>query len=312
MKHRAHYIELEFRCTVKGRGAIVVGACVALVVVSGCDAIVGVKDLLPGSDGGRADATVAADAGSDAVTQMGATVDAPAGMPERDACGDRCTEPAVCGDGIVEVGETCDPGGATDPLCTKCQTSEILLSPGSTYPGGPSPPSPAERGNPFFLWPDGSGTGHAGYFFAFFSDRTGSPSRQQVSMSVLGDSLSPVTDLGVAVQGGASLFLPNDPNTFPPQPLADDQSHPGAALVDATYFVVFEDDDTTAPNGVDVHLRSMDASLNANQGIGGACGVNGPEGAGEPGVQSGPRIAGGPGGVLFIVWQDESLQTVSG
>ncbi len=222
----------------------------------------------------------------------------------------RFIPPAVCGDGIVEVGETCDPGTGSDPLCKTCQTSEIQLSPVSSYPGGPSAPAPAERGNPFLLWP--SAMSDAGYLFAFFSDRTGSPSRQQVSMSVLGDLLAPVTDLGLAVQGGASLFLPDDPNTFPPQPQADDQSHPSAAVVGGTYFVVFEDDNTMPPNGIDVHLRSMDGSLNANEGPGGACGVNGPTGMGEAGVQSDPRVAAGPGGVLFVVWQDESMQTVSG
>jgi hypothetical protein len=221
----------------------------------------------------------------------------------------RFTPPAVCGNGIVEVGETCDPGTSADPLCKNCQTSEIQLSPASTYAGGPSGPAVGERGNPAFLWPAASGD--PGYFFAFFTDHTGSPSRQQVSMSVFSGLLAPVMDLGTAVQG-ASLFLPGDPMNFPPQPQQDDQSHPSAALVGATYFVVFEDDNTTPPNGIDVHLRSMDASLSANQGPGGACGVNGPMGAGEAGVQSDPHVAAGPGGILFVVWQDESLQTVSG
>jgi hypothetical protein len=219
----------------------------------------------------------------------------------------RYSAPAVCGNGMVEVGETCDPGTGMDPLCnSSCQTSEIELSPASNYTGGPSAPAPSQEANPFFLWPSQSGT--PGSFFSFFTDN--SVSRLQVAMSVFGDSLAPTSSFGPAANG-ASLFLPNDPNTFPPQAAAFTQSNPAAAVIGAKYFVAFEDDNTP-DSTIDIHLRSMDDSLNADQGAGGACGVNGPMGGGEAGIQSSPQIAAGPGGVLFIVWQDESLKTVNG
>jgi hypothetical protein len=231
----------------------------------------------------------------------------------------RYIAPAMCGDGIVEVGETCDPGTGGDPLCMNCQTSEIELSPAATYAGGPSAPSPGGptssaqgvRGNPAFVWP--AAGGDPGYLYTFFTDHIGNPSQAQVSMSVRGEAMAPETDVGgQPAQGGASLFLPDDPNTYPPQPDADDQSFPSAAVVGATYYVAFEDDNTAGDNGIDVHLRSMDSSLDPQQPLGGACGINGPTGTGEEGVQSNPKIAAGPNGVLFVVWWDQLQMHVSG
>ena len=39
----------------------------------------------------------------------------------------RFLPPAVCGDGMIEPGETCDPGTGSDPLCMACQTSERVV-----------------------------------------------------------------------------------------------------------------------------------------------------------------------------------------
>ncbi len=216
----------------------------------------------------------------------------------------RFVPPATCGNGTVEPGETCDPGtnAASDPLCNNCQTSEIELS--IAGPGGTSPPSgPGDKSNPFLLWPAG------GDLFAFYSDHAGGT--QEVSLRVLSSTMGVVTALGKAVELGA-IFLPDDANTFPPAAESPDVFAPAAVAVGSKTFVVFEDLNSPGMMGVDIHLRSMDSSLQADQPLGQPCGINGdPNGAGESGVQSFPQVA-VSGGVLFIVWQDEGSGKIKG
>ena len=78
--------------------AVLVGAYLALVVISGCDAIVGVEDLLPGSDTGP--------------TGMDATVDV---SPRRDStAGDVDAMATESGSQIVrDGGSGTDAGNAT-------------------------------------------------------------------------------------------------------------------------------------------------------------------------------------------------------
>jgi hypothetical protein len=220
----------------------------------------------------------------------------------------RFIPPAMCGDGIIEPTETCDAPTATDPLCTMCKTSEFLVSVPAAYPGGPAAGAAGSKTFPSLLWPAQTG---AGDFLAFFSDTFSG--RGQISMRALGNALQPAPDKGMAVQNG-SLFVPDDPATFPPQSAASDQKHPTGAAVGSKYYVAFEDlRSIGSPTfGVDVHLHSMDATgLVVDQNPPG-CGINGANGAGENGVQSFPQMAVGPGNKIFVVWQDELTGAING
>jgi hypothetical protein len=200
--------------------------------------------------------------------------------------------PNQCGNGVVEPGETCDPpSGQMDPACnaSSCQTIEELLSVGSaatfTVNG-----KPGDKTNPNFLWPGN------GEFLAFFNDK--SPSTLQVTMRVLDSSLGPTGTHGPAVQS-ASFFLPPGTGTgFPPPATANDNENPAAAAFGGKYYVAFDGD---SAGTFDIHLRSMDTSLTADQAPP-SCIVNG--NGGEPGRQSLPAISAGSS-VLYVAWQDD-------
>jgi len=91
-----------------------------------------------------------------------------------------------------------------------------------------------------------------------------------------------------------------------PAPQAQGSAH--AAFLGGKYYVVFSDNDSTM--GTDIHLRSMDTSFVADQGVSMSIGINGVNGAGDPNIQSNPAIAAGPGNKLFVAWQDDNANGV--
>lgn len=210
----------------------------------------------------------------------------------------RFVKPAVCGNGVVEPTEQCEPPGATgDPLCdASCHTREVYLSGGRGASGTTRNGNPGDKKNPFFLWP--ADTGVAGKFIALFGDKSVTPT--DVDVRVLSDSFQRYATQG-SEMADYSFFLPNQPTgSFPPPAEPNNQAFPAAAAIGGKYYVAFEDD----TNGtVDIHLRSMDQQLAAQQAT--AVGINGPSGD-EPGVQSQPTVAAGSNGLLYIAWQDDS------
>jgi hypothetical protein len=220
--------------------------------------------------------------------------------------------PSVCGNGVVEPLEQCEPSGANDPVCdANCHSKEILLSKGSTA-NNTLTGSPGDKVNPFFLWP--SASGDAGRFMAFFGDTSPGPANTQVTMGVLGDSFAPVAT-PQALQS-ASIYLPNG-SGLPPVTAPKSQMNPSAAMIGSTYYVVFQDNDTLGANGIDIHLRSMGSAFNAQQPVAGAngsgaIGINGAGGNGEPNIQISPAMALGPGNALFIAWLDEGTGAIFG
>ena len=207
----------------------------------------------------------------------------------------RFVPPAVCGNGTIEATEQCEP---PDPTCDpSCHTTEQGLS---TSGGAGS------KKNLFFLWPTGSGDG--GRLLAFFSDTSPNAlptSTGEVSMRVMSDAFAPLAAFP------STTYLPNDPNQFPPAPQPGKKQLPSAAVVGTSTFVVFDDDSAGTP---DIHLRSMDSSFTAKQPFNAPIGINGtsPDGGGETGIQTAPAIAAGPGGALFIAWEDDSAQKIAG
>jgi len=66
-------------------------------------------------------------------------------------------------------------------------------------------------------------------------------------------------------------------------------------------LLAFRDTDDGTP---DIHLRSFDTSLSAQQST--AIWINGDSGGGEAGIQTAPSIAANVGGAIYIAWQDET------
>lgn len=211
----------------------------------------------------------------------------------------------VCGDGILQVPETCDPpspaSAGTGAVCSSsCQTVEELLSSGTGASGSVTiTGSPNDKRDPAFLWPLG------GDFLAFFSDSsTNAAQTEQVSMRLLDPTLAPTSSLG-AVLESSSIYLPHTPNdpTFPPAAEAFNHKQPAAVQSGGLTYVAFADDSSSK---FSIVLRAMDGSLNAEQGT--AC-VIGDTSATESGSQTAPAMAvstlGGSTDFFFIAWQDD-------
>jgi len=212
---------------------------------------------------------------------------------------------AQCGNGVVESTEQCEGGGFG--CDDQCHTTEVLISSGEST-SKTQTGNPGDKLDPSFVWPAQNGDG--GRFFAFYTDKT--PGLTDVAMSVLTAQLTPVTSpVALTCQGQAakgkpcSVLLPNG-SGFPPDAAPKSQGAPSAATLNGKYYVVFQDDDSS--NGQDIHMRSMDSALVAEQGVGAAIGVNGePSGAGDPGIQSLPQIsAPASGDKLLVAWQDDA------
>lgn len=215
----------------------------------------------------------------------------------------RYLEPATCGDGEVQPTEQCEPPGGA--LCDdQCQSNELLLSTGSTGnktdTGGPN-----DKTDPFFAWP--SGSGNAGRFLAFFTDKkTGTSNNTDVGIRAMSDSLDALSSPPALASG--SIFLSSG-GGFPPDAAPFRQSFPQAALLGGRIWVVFQDDNSPggAGFGLDIHLRSLDDVLQAPPGD--AVVINGT--TGETGIQSLPSIAAGRS-KLFIAWEDTGSGKISG
>lgn len=218
----------------------------------------------------------------------------------------RFIAPAKCGDDVIQPTEQCEPGNSAvcDDTCT---SKELLLSTGSSQTGTATG-GPDDKTSPFLLWPQQSGT--PGRFFAFYTDRATAGSKPDIALRAMSADLSPIGAGESPALSAGSIYLPNGP-TFPAPAAPFTQTAPQAAFLKGRYYVVFEDDNTPAARpGIDIHLRSMDSALVAEQGAsalginGGPAGTGGTSGEGELLIQSNPVIAAGPKDRLFIAWED--------
>ena len=215
----------------------------------------------------------------------------------------RYVAPAVCGDGVVQLTEQCEPPRSA--VCDdQCHTLELPLSTGAAG-NGTEDGQPGEKEAPFLLWREGGGD--AGRFYAFYTDRATSTTAPDVGLRVMGDDLTP---LAAPAALAAGLFLPYGAG-LPTSPAPRAQSRPSAAFAAGKLFVAFEDESTNAQNGLDIHVRSMDATLAADQGAS-PLGINGSAGAGEPNAQAAPSIAAGPKGRLYVAWEDQGQGKIGG
>jgi hypothetical protein len=228
----------------------------------------------------------------------------------------RYLAPATCGDNIIQPTEQCEPGSKTSATCDElCQSKELLLSIGSTQTGTQTG-GPGDKLDPFLLWPQGTGT--QGRFFAFYTDKAVSGSNNvEVSLRAMTADLSPITAGESPALAAGSIYLPNGP-TFPSPPAPRQQTAPSAAFLMGKYYVAFQDDTGTTGTGIDIHLRSMDSALVAEQGAtplginGGPAGTGGTSGSGEAAIQGVPSVAAGPQDRLFIAWEDAGQGKIAG
>jgi hypothetical protein len=222
----------------------------------------------------------------------------------------RYLAPPVCGDSVIQPTEQCEPGNTA--VCdASCLSKELLLSVGATQTGTKDGKA-GDKSDPMLLWPAGPATGTQGRFFAFYTDRAVAGTNNfEVSLRAMTADLSPVSAADSPALAAGSLYLPNDPAVFPPVPAPRQQSFPSAAFLSGKYYVAFQDDTGTS-TGLDIHLRSMDGALVAEQGPNNPLGINGTAGAGEANIQGAPSIAAGPGDHLFIAWEDAGLGKISG
>ncbi len=208
---------------------------------------------------------------------------------------ERFIPPATCGDSVIQPTEQCE--GPASPTCDgMCHSPEFLLSSGS----GANNTTTGKTGDKFdasFLWPAQSGT--SGNFLAFFTDKTSGAN--DVGFRMLSDKWALPSSPPAAA--GGELLLSNG-SGFPSTPAPGAQGAAHGAFLGGKYFVVFQDDDS--PNGIDIHLRSMDTSFVADQGVSMSIGINGPNGVGETNIQAIPDVAAGPGNKLFIAWEDQA------
>jgi hypothetical protein len=206
---------------------------------------------------------------------------------------------AVCGDGVIQPTEQCDPpGNGVDLMCDAfCQTQEELVSAVNTVQGAPAPSNakPGDRTAPALVWP--AGPAPAGRFVAFWSDATDPPDTH-VALRVLGDDLDTLPPGAAPALAGGSIWMTSSTTTFPSVPDADDQELPSVAFAAdaARTFVAFADD---SGGNFDIALRTLDANFTAEQDA--PIVVNGT--GGEVGVQTHPGIALGAGDVVYLVWQ---------
>jgi hypothetical protein len=218
----------------------------------------------------------------------------------------RYLEPATCGNGTLEPTELCDPPRAPDDsVCDDaCQTKEVWLSNGRGTPTGTVSGKPGDKERPALVWPAGKGPNAK--LLALFTDK--SPNTREITLRVRSDAFGRFSSQGSEV-ADFSFFLPTDPKaSIPPAESPANQSAPAAIALSDRTWVAFEDD---TDGDLDIRLRSMDATLTAEQSSG-AIRVNGNGTASEGGSQSLPSIAASAQGILFVAWQDERDGSVQG
>lgn len=207
----------------------------------------------------------------------------------------RVVATAVCGNGVVEPTEQCDPPGSTaDLVCdASCHTKEELLSAVNTQTGFPAPASggASARGDAALMWPANAP------LLALWDDQTDPPD-QHVALRMLGSGMDTLPAGSAPALAGGSIWLTATP-TFPSSPDPGNQQYPSAAADPAGTYVVFGDDLCGSSGSFDVCLRVLDSNLSDV----GTLVVNGSGGSGEPGVQTHPAIALGTGETAYVVWQ---------
>ncbi|MCU0693567.1 MAG: hypothetical protein MUF54_19430, partial [Polyangiaceae bacterium] len=226
----------------------------------------------------------------------------------------RYVAPAVCGDGLLQVGEQCEGDGGpplpNDPFCDQsCRSNELLLS---TDHLGPSnirvtndPPGSKNRVD--LAWSVAPNANTPNPLHAVFQDTNFGPtgSGPEINYRQMNQALQPVetpallsSQIRLPLAGGHIPGFDQRPRT---------QGAPAiATMTDGSIVVAYEDDRTSAGGQVNISFTasSLDIAVpRADEIYINKQGVN---------TCSEPDVAGGPTDRALVVWSDTAARRVRG
>lgn len=204
----------------------------------------------------------------------------------------RYVAPACCGDGALQVGELCDPGGSTscggvtaDEVClADCTVAELPID---RSPTDPAPATGTESGVSI-AFVGGNGQLQNGLRAAFELAAAGG---SDIAIDFRKSDMSHVT---TPQQLAAPLRIPLKCSNPSAAGQARQQRTPSIAAFDASNSIVVFTSDEVLPNNFNLYYSSLGAD---------GCAAAGPVrlNTTDNGVTE-PRVAIGPGGVALVVW----------
>ena len=221
----------------------------------------------------------------------------------------RYVAPAVCGDGILQIGEQCEPPSEDDPVCdSACQTREVLLSSDHIGPANidiTNEPAGSKSGVAL-AWSQAPDAPNPNPLHAVFEDTNfgSTGTGPEVNYRQMGQDFLPIAQPPLL---HSQVRLPRDTGDYPgfdQRPRT--QATPAvAAMTDGSFVVAYEDDrsSTSGQNisftaiSVDVATPRSDEIYINNLGVD-AC--------------SDPTIAGGPNDLALVAWADNAGRRVRG
>lgn len=224
----------------------------------------------------------------------------------------RYVAPAVCGDGVLQVGEQCEWADGVivedDPFCdTSCKTTELLLS---SDHAGPSnlqiTNAPAgSKGGVALAWSQAPDAPNPSPLHAVFEDTNfgATGTGPEVNYRQMGQDLRPIeyppllsSQIRLPLQGGAIPGFDQRPRT---------QAAPAIGIMtDGSLVVAYEDDRLSTSANISLTVTSPDVAttradeVNINQLGVDAC--------------SSPTLAGGPADRALIAWTDNAGRRIRG
>lgn len=226
----------------------------------------------------------------------------------------RYVAPAVCGDGELQVGEQCDPGGGApggdDPICdSACRSKEVLLS---TDHAGPSSidisNGPAgSKSRVALAWSAAPDAANPDPLHAVFEDTNfgSTGTGPEVNYRQMARDFRPIdfppllsSQIRLPLEGGSVPGFDQRPRT---------QSSPAIATVtDGGFVVAYEDDRSSLTGETNISFTAISADVASprpdeiyiNQ-----TGVN---------SCSDPTVAAGPSDHALIAWTDNAGRRIRG
>ena len=226
----------------------------------------------------------------------------------------RYVEPAVCGDGVLQMGEQCEgnggPPGDADPVCdTTCRTKEILLSSDHLGPSSikiTNEPADSKSGVSL-VWSKADNATNANPVHAVFQDTnfgtTGTG--PEVNYRQMSQHLAPIASPALL---GSQIRLPLAGGSIPgfdQRPRA--QTAPAiATMTDGSVVVAYEDDRLSSTGELNISLTaiSVDMALpHADEVYINTQGVD---------ACSSPAVSGGPIDRALVTWTDNAGRRIRG
>jgi hypothetical protein len=224
----------------------------------------------------------------------------------------RYVAPAVCGDGVLQVGEQCEgtEGSITpdDPLCDlSCKTKELLLSSDHAGPSNikiTNAPAGSKAGVAL-AWSQAPNASNPSPLHAVFEDTNfgSTGTGPEVNYRQMGQDLRPIeyppllsSQIRLPLHGGATPGFDQRPRT---------QAAPAiATMTDGSFVVAYEDDRLSTSANISLTAVSLDvATPRADEVSINKLGVD---------ACGSPTVAGGPTDRALIAWTDHAGRRIRG